>query len=241
MADITEGDLQALREAFIPLIGLRITWLSIPSGALAGFEPSQIAVIVNTLLDGILPQIQLLALDEENAAKLAGVGLSKAPGIIGQRETYPDYVHLSGRRVELKGLFVDNPDLSLKRPPTDREPSARIKENVTMNIIDPANDALLVAAVQLRPYQGNDCSPYVTDIGVFSMVECIRARDDSLAARGGKWIAGVPKVVKKSSIVKSLDRKRLLNSDYEKDTNFGKLKRIPYPPLQDFMRKHRAI
>lgn len=26
-----------------------------------------------------------------------------------------------------------------------------------------------------------------------------------------------------------------------KDTNFGKLKRIPYPPLQDFMRKHGAI
>jgi len=90
MTDITELELEPLRKAFAPLIGLRITWLSIPQGALGGFEPSQVAVIVNTLLDGILPQIQLLALDEENAERLRGVGLSKAPGIIGQRETYPD-------------------------------------------------------------------------------------------------------------------------------------------------------
>ena len=57
MTDITELDLEPLRRAFAPLIGLRVTWLSIPGGALAGFEPSQIAVIVNTLLDGILPQM----------------------------------------------------------------------------------------------------------------------------------------------------------------------------------------
>ena len=241
MTDITENELEPLRRAFAPLVGLRITWLSIPGGALVGFEPSQIAVIVNTLLDGILPQIQFLASDQENAARLASIGLSKAPGVIGQRETYPDYVHVSGCRVELKGLFVDNPELALKRPLTDREPSARIKENVTMDVIDPANDALLVAAVQLRPDEAGHCSPYVTDIGVFSMVECVRARDASLAERGGRWITGVPKVVKKSSMGKLKARKRLRNSDFEKDTNFGKLKRIPYPPLQDFMCKHGAI
>jgi len=241
MTDITELELEPLRKAFTPLIGLRITWLSIPGGALAGFEPSQIAVIVNTLLDGILPQIQLLALDEENAARLAGVGLSKAPGIIGQRETYPDYVHVSGRRVELKGLFVDNPDLALKRPPTNREPSARIKENVTMDIIDPANDALLVAAVQLNLDTEGRCSPYIIDTGVFSMVECVRARDTNLAKRGGKWMDGIPKVVKKASMGKVRSGKRLHKSDFEKDTNFGKLKRIPYPPLQEFMRRHGAI
>lgn len=241
MPDITNDELEVLRSAFAPLIGLRITWLSIPGGALVGFEPSQLAVIVNTLLDAILPQIEFLASDRENASKLAGVGLSKAPGVIGQRETYPDYVHISGRRVELKGLFVDNPDLALKRPPTDREPSARLKENVTMKVIDPANDALLVAAVQLRPDERGQCSPYVTDIGVFSMVECVRARDKSLAARGGRWISGVPKVIKKAIMGKSKKGKRLPNSDFEKDTNFGKLKRIPYPPLQDFMRKHGAI
>jgi len=241
MNDIKQNELEELRKAFAPLIGLRITWLSIPGNALIGFEPSQIAVIVNTLLDAILPQIQLLATDEENLAKLRGIGLSKAPGIIGHRETYPDYVHVSRRRVELKGLFVDNQALALKRPPTDREPSARLKENVTMDIIDPANDALLVAAVQLRPDEKGFCSPYVTDIGVFSMAECVRARDKSLAERGGKWIAGIPKVVKKASMDKFKAGRRLQNSDFEKDTNFGKLKRIPYRPLQEFMHKHGAI
>lgn len=241
MNDITTEQLEELRRAFAPLVGLRITWLSIPEAALPGFEPSQIAVIVNTLLDGILPQIQLVASDEENAAKLAAIGLSKAPGVIGQRESYPDYVHVSGRRVELKGLFVDNPDLRLKRPPTPREPSARIKENVTMDILDPANDALLVAAVQLRPDEEGFCAPYVIDIGVFSMVACVRARDASLAERGGKWIRGIPKVVKSSSRGRLKAGDPLRDSDYEKDTNFGKLKRIPYPPLQEFMRKHGAL
>jgi len=110
-----------------------------------------------------------------------------------------------------------------------------------MDIIDPANDALLVAAVQLRPDAEGQCSPYVADIGVFSMVECVRARDNSLAERGGKWFAGIPKVVKKASMEKFRAGRRLQKSDFEKDTNFGKLKRIPYQPLQDFMRKHGAL
>ena len=126
MADITPIELQGLRRVFQPLVGLKINWLSIPNQALPGFEPSQIAVIVNTLLDAILPQIEHLATDEENAKRLRGIGLSKAPGVIGQREGYPDYIHTSGKRVELKGLFVDNPALPMKRPPTAREPSARL-------------------------------------------------------------------------------------------------------------------
>lgn len=241
MSDISEKELAELRRAFEPLIGLKITWLSIPGGALAGFEPSQIAVIVNTLLDAILPQIEYLASDSENADKLKGVGLSKAPGSIGQRESYPDYVHVSGKRVELKGLFVDNMKLTLKRPPTDREPSARIKENVTMDVIDPKNDALLIAAVQLREDEQGRCSPYIIDIGVFSMVACVRARDKRLSEAGGRWIGGLPKVVKKTSMPRFSRGDRLTASDFEKDTNFGKLKRIPYSPLQEFMRKHGAI
>lgn len=103
MADITPLELETLRQIFQPLIGLKITWLSIPNRALPGFEPSQIAVIVNTLLDAILPQIEHLAKDEKNAIRLRGIGLSKSPGTIGHRESYPDYVHASGKRVELKG------------------------------------------------------------------------------------------------------------------------------------------
>src|SRR5258706_4756861 len=107
MADIASLELETLRQIFQPLIGLKVSWLSIPNKALPGFEPSQIAVIVNTLLDAILPQIEHLAADEANARKLRGIGLTKAPGTIGQREAYPDYVHASGKRVELKGLFID--------------------------------------------------------------------------------------------------------------------------------------
>jgi hypothetical protein len=241
MPDITPLELGTLRQLFQPLVGLKISWLSIPNQALPGFEPSQIAVIVNTLLDAILPRIEHLATNEENARRLRGIGLSKAPGIIGQREGYPDYVHASGKRVELKGLFVDNPALPMKRPPTAREPSARLKENVTMDVIHPANDALLLAAAQLQEDESGDCSPYIIDIGAFSMVECVRARDARLMGAGGRWIGGIPKVVKKTSMSKFTSGKRLTAADFEKDTNFGKLKRIPYPPLQDFMRKHGAV
>jgi hypothetical protein len=73
------------------------------------------------------------------------------------------------------------------------------------------------------------------------MVECVRARDARLAEAGGRWIDDIPKVVKKASMSKFTSGKRLTAGDFEKDTNFGKLKRIPYPPLQDFMRKHGAI
>lgn len=241
MADITALELESLRRVFQPLVGLKITWLSIPNQALPGFEPSQIAVIVNTLLDAILPQIEHLATDADNAKRLRGIGLSKSPGTIGQRESYPDYVHVSGKRVELKGLFVDNPALPMKRPPTAREPSARLKENVTMDVIHPANDALLLAAAQIKEDESEACSPYIIDNGVFSMVACVRARDARLAETGGRWTDGIPHVIKKASMAKAAAGKRLTSADFEKDTNFGKLKRIPYLPLQDFMRKHGAI
>lgn len=238
MPDITSQELELLKKGFQPLVGFRITWLSIPGAALHGFEPSQLAVIVNTLLDGILPQIEHLATDTKNADRLLGsIGLSKSPGEIGERESYPDYVHVSGKRVELKGLFVDNAELTMKRPPTRREPSARLKENVTIDAIDPANDALLVAATQLQADESGACSPYIIDIEVFSMVECVRARDGRLAKAGGKWFGTLPKVVKKKSLSK-LGAGHLTDDDYEKDTNFGKLKRIPYQPLQDFLHKH---
>ncbi len=231
---ITQKELDELEEILKPLIGMKIDWLSIPDKALLGFEPSQIAVIVNTLIDGILPQIELLAINEENMEKLANTGLSKAPGILGERESYPDYIHISGKRVELKGLFVDNPELKLKRPPTKREPSARLKENVTMDVIDPENDVLLIAAVQLQEVD-HFCSPYIVDLAVLSIFECIKARDKRLADTGGKWIDGLPKVVSKKGADKLKQGIELTNADYEKDTNFGKLKRIPYKPLQDFL------
>jgi len=234
--EITQEELEELKKTLSPLVGMKIDWLSLPNQALLGFEPSQIAVIVNTLIDGILPQIELLATNEENKEKLSNIGLSKAPGGLGQRESYPDYIHISGKRIELKGLFVDNHDLKLKRPPTRREPSARLKENVTMEVIEPQNDVLLIAAVQLKEVNGF-CSPHIVDIAVLSMVECIRARDERLTKTGGKWIGRLPKVISKKGAIKLKQGFELTDADYEKDTNFGKLKRTPYPPLQEFLKK----
>jgi hypothetical protein len=236
MSDITQQEIEVLKLSFMPLVGMKIEWLSIPDQALLGFEPSQVAVIVNTLLDGILPQIQLLSTSEENKQKLQNIGLFKATSGIGQRESYPDYVHVSGKRVELKGLFVDNNDLKLKRPPTPREPSARLKENVTLESIDAQKDVLLIAAVQLKEESGM-CSPFIVDIEVLSMVECLKARDNRLYETGGKWIGGLPKVVTNLGQKKLKTGATLTDNDFEKDTNFGKLKRIPYKPLQDFLNK----
>lgn len=148
MPDITIQQFRLLRQEFEPLTGLRVDWLALPEQALPGFEPSQVAVIVNTILDAALPQIQLLATNPGNLAKLEHIGLLKAPGQIGDREAYPDYIHKSGYRVELKGLFVDNPVLKLKRPPTRRQPSARLKENVTLYNVDVTKDVLMFRQVE---------------------------------------------------------------------------------------------
>lgn len=240
MNEISKNDIEELKKEFALLIGLKVDWLSLPKKSLPGFEPSQIAVIINTLLDAALPQIELLASNPENAEKLKHIGLSKSPSQIGERESYPDYIHKSGKRIELKGLFVDNFDLEMKRPPTRREPSARLKENVTIDVVDSANDLLLIAAVRLQEVGGR-CYPIIIDIGLFPMVECIRARDRRLEESGGKWFDGMPKVISNGGLKKKRDGKPLNDNDFEKDTNFGKLKRIPYEPLQDFMRKHGAI
>ena len=46
--------------------------------------------------------------------------LTKNEGILGDREGYPDYINTSGKRLELKLLFVDNPNIEMKKPPTPR-------------------------------------------------------------------------------------------------------------------------
>jgi hypothetical protein len=234
---ITTEQLAKIREEFDPLVGLQITWLSLPGIALSGFEPSQVAVIVNTLLDAALPQIKLLSSSPENNERLKSIGLEKAPRSVGERGAYPDYIHKSGYRFELKGLFVDNPELGLKRPPTRREPSARIKDNVTLADVNRSKDILLMAAVQLHQFD-QYCHPVIIDVGLFPMIDCIKARDERMFRLGGRWNGKVPQCVKKSSIGKFLRGESLTDEDYQHDTNFGKMKRIPYVPLQQFLKKH---
>lgn len=241
MKRISNKEIKTLRNQFSCLIGLKLDWLSLPVKALPGFEPSQTAVIINTLIDAALPQIELASSDTSSQKKLKCLGLTKATRSIGEREAYPDYIHKSGKRVELKGLFIDNPKLPFKRPPTKREPSARLKDNVTTKDVDPGKDVLLIAAVQLKEYDAGRCYPTIVDIALFPMIDVIDARDKRLSDAGGLWIKGVPKVVSNKSRAKFRKGEKLSDSDFEHDTNFGKLKRIPYKPLQDFMSKYGTI
>lgn len=102
---ITPTELDILRKALRPLVGVQLSGLlRIPVDVLMAFEPSQIGTIVGALTDASIPHLAELA---DSPADVAGVGLMKAPGILGDREGYPDFEHESGIRVELKLLYVD--------------------------------------------------------------------------------------------------------------------------------------
>jgi hypothetical protein len=247
-AEISETDLDDLADALSPLGDLPIEVLRLPRSILSGFEPSQIGTIVGTLMDACIPQLSTLLPD--NVA-LENVGLSKAEGILGDREGYPDYVHVSGKRLELKLAYVDPVGVEMKKPPTRREPSARLTQKVTLKNVDPALDALLVVAYQLCAH-GEDPDifiPTIIDLGVFSMIECIRARDFRLKEGGGRWFGDyeTPAVLSRQGRRKvaggeivndsSYGRKESEGYDFNEDTNFGKLMRIPHEPLHRFLRQ----
>lgn len=251
VADITQADLDNLRLSLLPLLGVQLPILSIPKDVLAAFEPSQVGTIVGTLMDACIPYLDVIMPEHDLLKK---IGLSRAPGVLKDREGYPDYLHNSGRRLELKLLYVDPGDGLLKATETPREPSARITQKVTMKNVQPENDALLVVAYQLRPTRdtADFYSPEILDVGVFSMIECVRARDHRLTEGGGRWFGDyeTPVVLSRLGRLKqasgqALDtstygRKEDEGRDFNEDTNFGKLKRIPYKPLQAFLRQMGA-
>ena len=242
---ISDAELAALRKAVTPLIGVQFKSLSLPSVALKAIEPSQIGTIVGTLMDALIPHLP----------DIPQVGLQKHKGILGEREGYPDYKHASGLRVELKLLYVDNPALRMKRPPTRREPSARLTQKVTIKNVVPATDAMLLIAYQLRPRTDDPISvtPTIVDLEVFSMIDLVEARDRRLLQCGGRWFGNyeTPCILSKCGSAKraasvALDtstygRKESEGKDFNEDTNFGKLKRIPHPHLQAFLRKCAAM
>ena len=182
------------------------------------------------------------------------IGLSKHEGVIGEREGYPDYRHRSGKRLELKLLYRDPKGVEMKTPPTAREASARLTQKVTVKNVDPKTDVLMVLAYELCPTPAKPelYCPTIVDIGLFPMIDCIRARDDRLTRRGGKWFGDyetpcVPSKIgrKKLRRGEALDesgygRKESEGRDLNEDTNFGKLKRVPYRPLQLYLKKHGA-
>lgn len=235
--------LSNLENALKPLCGTTVDYLKLPVEMGLEIEPSQIGTIVGTLTDLLLPRI---ALDR-------GIGLKKAvsfEGLLGQREGYPDFEHEAGYRIELKGAFRDNAAVELKKPPTPREPSARLTQKVTVKNVKPEEDALLVLVYQLEPRQDDPSllSPMIVNIGVFPVIECVLARDARMETAGGRWfgdyqtptiLSGIGK--KKFRLGTALDttvygRKKEEGRDFNEDTNFGKLKRIPYRPLQEFLR-----
>lgn len=242
---ITKEQIAALRQAFNPLIGIQFKSLALPKVALEAFEPSQIGTIVGALMDALIPHL----------TDIPRVGLHKHGGILGEREGYPDYQHDSGCRVELKLLYTDNPELAMKRPPTKREPSARLTQKVTVKNVKPATDAMLLIAYQLKPHEDNHLAvtPTIADLEVLSMIELVEARDQRLTETGGRWFGNfeTPCILSKKGAAKKANGRRLVThsygrkesegKDFNEDTNFGKLKRIPHPELQAFLQKCIAM
>jgi hypothetical protein len=249
---VHEDELRKLRLALGPLVGVQLDVLRLPAASLKAFEPSQVGTIVGTLMDACIPELpRILRTGDQRPLD---VGLSRHEGCLGEREGYPDYRHKSGLRVELKLLYVDPAGVEMKKPPTPREPSARITQKVTVKNVLPAKDVLLVLAYQLQPAinSASVFCPTVIDVAVFPMIDCVLARDDRLARAGGLWFGNyetpcVPSKVGLTKIAahrplntKTYGRKESEGRDFNEDTNFGKLKRIPYKPLQLFLKKHGA-
>jgi hypothetical protein len=136
----------AVAKALAALVGVHLDILRLPRQALEGFEPSQVGTIVGTLVDACASALDRLY------PHLKGLGLKKAPGILGDREGYPDFEHSSGVRLELKMLYVDPVGVKMKSPPTPREPSARITQKVTVKNVKPARDLLFILVYQLRAH-----------------------------------------------------------------------------------------
>lgn len=244
-ARISESDILFLTEELKPLVGTQFTSLSLPKAALRSFEPSQIGTIVGALMDALIPYLP----------DIPQVGLLKHEGILGDREGYPDYRHTSGFRLELKLLYTDNAALETKKPPTPREPSSRLTQKVTLKNVQQDKDALLVIAYQLQPQKNapDAVSPTIIDFAVLSCIELVEARDNRMIAGGGRWFGNyeTPTVLsmagkRKQAANVPLDvtvygRKKSEGKDFNEDTNFGKLARIPHVKLQAFLAKHRLV
>ena len=237
---IRRAQLAELHDALLPLKGIQFESLRLPMLALRDIEPSQIGTIVGTLMDALIPHL----------GGMANVGLRKHEGLLGEREGYPDYRHPPlGLRVELKLVLVDNPTLRVKRPPTPREPSARLTQKVTVKNVQPETDALLLIAYQLQEAgaRSDAVTPTIVDFAVFSMIELVEARDRRLIESGGRWfghyetpciLSHIAHEKKNNGLpldTSGYGRKESEGRDFNEDTNFGKLKRIPHTELQAFL------
>jgi hypothetical protein len=194
-----------LSNALSPLIGVEIGYLKLPPEAARELEPSQVGTIAGTLADAMLAHIVCTT----------PVGLRTGfASTLESRDGYPALLHEAGYRVELRGLFCDNPSVSLKKPCTKREPAARLGQKVTLQNVAPDTDALLILSYHLHPSSegGRLLTPVIRGLGIFPLIDCVKARDFQLAERG----------------------------ELDEGTHMGKLELIPYKPLQEFLAKNGA-
>lgn len=243
---VSADEIADIKTTLQPLIGAHFNVLSIPREILLAFEPSQIGTIIGSLMDACIPQLSKIT--ESNA--FDNVGLRKNDGILGEREGYPDYLHATGKRLELKLLFVDNPNIEMKKPPTPREPSARLTQKVTFKNVQADTDLLLVIAYALMESKTKPgfFSPTIIDFELFPVYECILARDRRMYDSNGGWFGQfeTPTILSNQGKRKeesgddidysSYGRKENEGKDLNEDTNFGKLKRIPYEPLRQYIK-----
>lgn len=243
---VSKKDMDDIKITLQPLIDTQFNILSIPKEILLAFEPSQIGTIVGSLMDACIPQLSKIT----DSKAFDTVGLRKTDGNHGDREGYPDYLHTSGKRLELKLLFVDNPEIKMKKPSTPREPSARLTQKVTFKNVQADRDLLLVIAYALKENKTKPgyYSPTIIDFEVFPVYECILARDRRMYDSNGGWFGKfeTPTILSKQGKRKmkmkqpidhsSYGRKKNEGKDLNEDTNFGKLKRIPYKPLQKYIK-----
>ena len=137
----------------------------------------------------------------------------------------------------------------MKKPLTPREPSARLTQKVTFKNVLPDKDVLLVIAYALMESKTAPgfYSPSIIDFELFPVYECILARDRRMYGCHGGWFGNfeTPTILsnrgrQKISLGLSIDhssygRKEMEGKDLNEDTNFGKLKRIPYGPLANYI------
>ena len=133
---------------------------------------------------------------------------------------------------------MDNPNIEMKKPPTPREPSARLTQKVTFKNVQADKDLLLVIAYALMENKTKPgfFSPAIIDFEIFPVYDCILARDRRMYNFNGGWFAlfetpvilsnlGKKKMAADQAIdYSSYGRKENEGKDLNEDTNFGKLK-----------------
>lgn len=243
---VSSDEITAVRNALTDLIGVQFPILSIPREILLAFEPSQVGTIIGDLMDACIPHLDTVT----GEAAFEKLGIQKCDGILGDREGYPDYTHPStGKRLELKLVFADNPSIRMKKASTPRESSARLTQKVTFKNVQADRDLLLVIAYTMMETKDKPgyFSPTIIGYDLFPVYACILARDRRMYETGGGWFGEfeTPTVLSKQGKEKknaniaigcdSYGRKQGEGKDLNEDTNFGKLKRIPYAPLQKYI------